>query len=107
MDAIFRRWEAGANVACRAGCSSCCRVNVAHLRNDFTDLERGALVERLAARAAEAGALTDEARWAARLPCALLDGAGRCSVYAVRPLRCRSFHSTDAAACRAAAEGAP
>ncbi len=50
-------------------------------------------------------ALSDEARWAARIPCALLGEDGRCTVYAARPLNCRAFYSSSAEACRDALEG--
>ena len=62
---------------------------------------------RLAAQAERVEHLDDEARWSARIPCALLDGAGHCSVHPARPLRCRAFHSCDVDPCRAAFEGQP
>src|SRR5262249_30287315 len=62
-----------------------------------------ALIARLAERAA--ADLDDQARWAARIPCALLDERGHCSVHPARPLRCRAFHSCDAGPCREAFAG--
>lgn len=82
-------------------------VIAGHLRRELGDAGLAALRARLERRTLETDPMDDEARWAARLPCALLDGAGRCTVYAVRPLRCRAFHSTDANACRAAFDGDP
>lgn len=104
--------------ACSAGCAWCCHVHVdasapeiqavvAHLRATRSEDEVRALSARLAEAARRVEALDDVARWEARIPCALLDEAGRCSVHPGRPLRCRAFHSCSAEACRAAFEGAP
>jgi hypothetical protein len=78
----------------------------AHLRRELPAPALRAHRDRLERHTARTAPLTDEARWAARIPCALLDANGRCSVYPVRPLRCRAFHSTSAAACRLAFDGA-
>jgi Fe-S-cluster containining protein len=102
--------------ACGAGCSWCCHVHVdatgpeilavaAHLEGALAGAAREAFRERLAAHVERADRLDDEARWAARIPCALLAEDGRCSVYPVRPLRCRAFHSASAEACRDALAG--
>jgi Fe-S-cluster containining protein len=106
----------GPLLACAAGCSFCCHVHVettapellaiaGFVRRTLAPHALTSLRERLTQRVAVAGTLSDEARWAARVPCALLDEQGRCSVYPVRPLRCRAFHSCSAAACRAAFDG--
>jgi len=103
--------------ACAAGCSHCCHVHadatvpevlaiVAHVEQAWTAEDRAALRERLARQARAVAHLTDQARWAARIPCALLDAAGRCTIHAARPLRCRAFHACSADPCRAAFEGA-
>jgi hypothetical protein len=119
MDAAGARALAGSDrtPACAAGCSHCCHVHadatvpevlaiVAHLERAWTAEARAALRDRLARQALAVAHLTDDERWAARIPCALLDGAGRCTIHAARPLRCRAFHSCSAAPCRAAFEGA-
>jgi len=49
--------------------------------------------------------MTDEERWGERIPCALLGEGGRCSIYEVRPLRCRAFHSLAVEPCREAFGG--
>jgi Fe-S-cluster containining protein len=64
-----------------------------------------ALRERLVEQVRLVGPLSDAERWAARIPCALLDGEGRCSIHAARPLRCRAFHSCSVEPCREAFEG--
>jgi Fe-S-cluster containining protein len=38
-------------------------------------------------------------------PCGLLTAEGHCSVYAVRPMTCRGFHSFSKSACQASFEG--
>ena len=102
--------------ACAAGCSHCCHVHadatvpeilaiVAHLAASWTEEAREALRERLARQASLVAHLDDQERWAARIPCALLDGAGLCSIHAARPLRCRAFHSCAVEPCREAFAG--
>jgi Fe-S-cluster containining protein len=90
VDAFFRRVEQrhGSDLQCHTGCSDCCHT-------------------RLTVTRAEARAITDEvAHWPAsrrgalaanvgRSPessdqCAALDANGRCLIYDVRPLVCRS-----------------
>lgn len=102
--------------ACGPGCSWCCHVHVDagigeilaaadHLRATRTEADLAALRDQLAAHAARVAALDDEARWAARIPCALLASDGRCSIHPARPLRCRAFHAWSADRCREAYEG--
>jgi len=102
--------------ACEAGCSFCCHVHVdatepeilaiaAHLHETLREGALPALLDRLAWHVARVSVLSDDERWAARIPCALLGRDGRCTVYPVRPLRCRAFHSSDAGACRDALHG--
>lgn len=104
--------------ACAAGCSYCCHVHVdatapeilaiaSHLASTWSREAISTLRERLAAQVACVEVLDDQARWAEKIPCALLDGAGRCSIYAARPLRCRAFHACDAAPCREAFSATP
>ncbi len=99
--------------ACTRGCSSCCHV---HVEATGSEIEAVAVLVRatrtpealdeLTVALARAADLTPEARWAARVPCALLAADGTCSVHEARPLRCRAFHSCSAEACRRAFEGA-
>ncbi|MDI3289298.1 YkgJ family cysteine cluster protein [Polyangium sp. 15x6] len=102
--------------ACSAGCSYCCHVHAhatlpeilavaAWLRRSLAPEALFALKERLARHVADVEPLSDEERWAARIPCALLDERGYCSVHEARPLRCRAFHSCSADDCRDAFEG--
>jgi Fe-S-cluster containining protein len=101
--------------ACSAGCAYCCHVHVdatgpeilsiaAHLARTRTPEQIHALGDRLAAHVARAGSMSDEDRWAAKVPCALLGEGGLCSVYEARPLRCRAFHARSVDPCRRAFE---
>jgi Fe-S-cluster containining protein len=117
LDAAAERARGGeAAPACAAGCAFCCHVHVdatvpeilaaaAFVRRTLPEEAQAALRERLAAQARRVAGMDDEARWAARVPCALLDEGGRCSVYEARPLRCRAFHSTAVEPCREAFAG--
>lgn len=106
IDAVVATHLAQRPSACSAGCSYCCHVNV-----DVTRAEVLAIAERVRDRAdliqtlAQRTPMTDDERWRAKVPCALLDDTGHCSVYDLRPLRCRAFHSYSLAACRDAFAG--
>ncbi|HET8539943.1 MAG TPA: YkgJ family cysteine cluster protein [Anaeromyxobacter sp.] len=100
--------------ACRAGCASCCRVNVGTLA-----IEGAAVAARLRSgadgarrRAAELLAFHDRVRWledreraAEDLRCPFLDAEARCAIHPVRPLACRGLTSLDAADCARALSG--
>lgn len=100
--------------ACRSGCSWCCNQQVAalpvealviadHIDTAFAPAERAALIERLTKLDATSRGLSALARARLKQPCALLV-EGRCSIYSVRPLRCRGLYSRDAEICKWAAE---
>jgi Fe-S-cluster containining protein len=95
--------------ACSKGCSWCCShkvgVTVPEVIAIVTYLK--ASPERLEAtrqRAAELAQnpliFSDSEKPRARIPCALLNEDGSCSVYPVRPLPCRSWLSTDVESCK-------
>lgn len=77
----------GGRLRCAPGCCDCCRqhisvfpveaVNIA-LAVDALPVEAADALRRRAARAPAAG------------PCPLLDADGRCALYAVRPIICRT-----------------
>lgn len=111
LQAVFSR--APLAPACRKGCSICCR----HLCVSARPYEVFAIAEYIGRRmdddrqrdiaaavsrqAAKRRAQTAAERQRTNEPCALLlDGA--CSVYPVRPGRCRMYHSTGLEACQAA-----
>ena len=99
-------------IACRAGCKSCCVVNVSVLFPEglaIADyLQRRPVGEqnRIGARLEElwraVRGLTDDERISLHQPCAFLDESGHCCIYPVRPLLCRSVTSTSAESCRQA-----
>ena len=73
VDAFFQRVEQrhGSDLSCHSGCSDCC-----HTRLTVTRVEAEAIAGELA-------------RWPAEQRAAL-DGNGRCLIYPVRPIVCRS-----------------
>lgn len=97
--------------ACKAGCAFCCYYKVearAHeillikdyMGKHFNAEKMAATLQRITANAEVIRTLTPEQHLTTNLQCALLDN-NQCSVYPVRPFRCRNFHSTDAQACEA------
>ena len=95
--------------ACCQGCAWCCHkvvgtaapeiLRIAYwLRQCLSAEDLQALRERVARVDEQRKALKHDPWAAARLPCPLLKGQ-RCSVYALRPLTCRGYNSSDAGAC--------
>lgn len=95
----------GEKAACMAGCAYCCCVVVQvhrhelellvrHLKGKFAAEDLAALKQRIR-RVIEGRAKGNRPR------CALLGADDRCSVYAVRPMYCRSCNSPDAEECKA------
>lgn len=94
-------------LACGAGCNHCCTSPVsaigpevaliaAYIRAKFTAEQRASLTDRIAARKAALESAPNSR------PMCPLNVAGRCSVYVMRPLNCRKWHSFDESACRKA-----
>lgn len=94
-------------LACVSGCNHCCRSPVSviapeaaligeYVRTRFTAPQRAALDARMRARSEAVGDDRD------RNHLCPLNVDGKCTVYVVRPLNCRKFHSFDEAACRQA-----
>jgi Fe-S-cluster containining protein len=88
--------------ACAPGCIACCHLKVlvspgeaAALARRLSDAQRA----RVAANARRAAGLSAAEYRRARIRCALLDDAGRCAAYDVRPLKCRAHTSTSRDAC--------
>lgn len=79
IDGFFARVEArhGDDMQCQTGCSDCC-----HARLSVTAVEAAAIRAYLAAHTITVGTAPDR--------CAALDAAGRCQIYAARPVVCRS-----------------
>jgi Fe-S-cluster containining protein len=100
--------------ACAAGCGWCCHQQVAlapaealaiarHVQQSFAPSDLAALKARLAALDSQSRGRSVRERAQLKAPCAFLDN-GRCSIYAVRPLRCRGVYSRNAEHCRWAME---
>ncbi len=99
---------------CQEGCAFCCHSTVfastpeilriaSHLKEKRDEAELAALRERARDTAERIAPMDFAARARAKLPCPLLDTAtGRCSVYDVRPIACRAYHSGDVAVCKKA-----
>lgn len=115
FDQFAREWltsyrESGRIISCREGCAGCCHmavhaawpeaVAVAGLLSTRQVTALQGYVERLQDALPE---MTDLKSYLKRHrqslgPCPFLDAAGACSVYAARPLACRSLLSTRPAA---------
>lgn len=99
-------------IDCGPGCSSCCIVNVSALMPEglaivcYARQQGDRWTEQLAGRLEtlwrDVRGLDDDDRLFVRRPCAFLDDAGRCGIYPVRPMLCRSVTSTSAQSCREA-----
>jgi uncharacterized protein len=88
IDGFFARVEArhGDDMQCGSGCSDCC-----HVRLTITGVEAAAIEHELASWPPEQrAALAANAANAPADRCAALDPNGRCLVYSVRPIVCRS-----------------
>lgn len=98
-------------VACQAGCSLCCHnwmsvtiPEVLLIAGELQVRTDDALARKVA-EASNAGRVLDrDQRLERRLACPLL-ADHLCSIYAVRPLACRSFFSLSLAACQAVFDG--
>lgn len=88
VDAFFTRAQDrhGSDMQCGTGCSDCC-----HVRLTVTGVEAQAIRDELATWSAERrAALAAQAAAAPEDRCAALDDSGRCTIYAARPIVCRS-----------------
>src|SRR5262245_1438920 len=101
--------EPAAPSACREGCDWCCHLTVGtsvpevariveYLRNNLSAEDFTALRDRVRRIDEQRRERRSAGRSEAGLPCALLVNH-RCTAYAVRPLMCGGFNSSDASAC--------
>ena len=100
--------------ACASACNFCCHMPVVATVPELVRVaaavtahpEAASLRARLDGNERAIQAMDDEAElFESRLPCALLDANGRCSVYAARPLACRGHVSFSREVCEAAYAG--
>ena len=102
-------------LACAAGCSYCCHSSTVHastpeilriaswLKEHRTADELAELQARSKEAAARIAPLDLGGRAREKVACPLLDSvSGRCSVYDVRPISCRAYHSGSVEACKRA-----
>ena len=97
----------GAEVQCRKGCAHCCSFRVEALPVEAINIARHLLDQGKESAQAWAFKLEDHARYAKdrggegyRKECPFMDAAGACVIYAVRPYKCRVYHSLDEEKCR-------
>ncbi|MCP4118812.1 MAG: YkgJ family cysteine cluster protein [Desulfobacteraceae bacterium] len=103
-------------VDCKAGCSYCCYNQIkltpaeallifSWIGNEFTDRERALLGERIQNNRllTEGTSLENRVRIKESSPCVFLQ-QGKCSIYPVRPLICRSWTSYSHKVCKDAFE---
>ena len=107
-----REREGRSVIACGPGCSVCCAVYVSvlipeaiaialHLREGGGP-EVPAIAARLDEESRRLRWVSAEERLRLGVPCVFLADDGRCAIYPVRPLTCRSVTSTDPEMCRRA-----
>lgn len=95
---------------CRRGCSACCHLHASasipeviqigeHVKETWPAEALASLRERVDEHIKATEGMTLGQRLATRLRCPLLDDAGDCSVYPVRPNSCRGWNSRDVGVC--------
>jgi len=100
-------------IACRAGCSACCCVQVSvllpealaissYLEQEFSPAEQKAFSQKLAESWAKIRWMDDNERRYKQIPCAFLDERGKCIIHPVRPFLCRALNATSPEECRQA-----
>lgn len=110
VDQAIEQVTAGVKRACVPGCDHCCHYAVIgtflevgaildFLKNRFTEEQMRALEQKLEAYQRVVAPMFGKNLVKVRTPCPFLEGA-MCSVYEVRPLRCRGMNSLDVHACK-------
>ena len=102
-------------LACAAGCAYCCHSSTVHastpeilriaswLKEHRSAEELADLKARSSAAAARIASLDLGGRAREKVACPLLDpSSGHCTVYEVRPIACRAYHSGSVDACKRA-----
>jgi Fe-S-cluster containining protein len=110
LDTAAHEAPEAARWACVATCNFCCHMPVIATAPELVRLAKAvlahpdanALQARILANAEAVDEMEEEQLFASRLPCALLDASGRCSVYAMRPFACRGHVSFSREICEAA-----
>ncbi len=95
--------------ACKAGCAYCCYYKVEvraaemflikdYLINNYSESHIKQVLTDAKSNAAIIKTLTHEQHLITNIKCPFLIES-KCSVYQVRPFKCRNFHATDVSAC--------
>jgi Fe-S-cluster containining protein len=103
--------ESTTKPACKAGCAFCCYYKVEvrahevfaikeHLQNNWDNNRIAQVLESAQKNAEIIRNLRPEEHLVTNLKCPFLID-NRCSIYSVRPFKCRNFHATDANTCEA------
>lgn len=98
------------SIACKSGCSYCCYLKKEttpveaiiisdFIRKKFDDDQISGAVTNAKANISELESLSDSEQIALNQRCPFLI-EDRCSIYEVRPIKCRNAHATDAALCK-------
>ena len=101
--------ESSIKPACKAGCAYCCHYKVevmAHemflikdyLQKNWQTSRIKYLLNEAEENAKTIRSLTQEQHLTTNIKCVFLVN-NQCSIYSVRPFKCRNFHATDANAC--------
>ncbi|PSK84473.1 YkgJ family cysteine cluster protein [Prolixibacter denitrificans] len=110
LEAFQHRVESsGSHIDCRRGCSWCCHQQVLvmpaemlliadYIRTNFDDEAKESILSRAIEKDEKVQSLTAERALQVKIPCPLLQD-GSCSVYAVRPMACRIYLSSDLNSC--------
>ncbi len=101
--------ESSIKPACKAGCAYCCYYKVEvrahemfiikdHMQSNWTQVQINKVLTEAETNSALIKTLTHEQHLATNIKCPFLV-ENNCSIYSVRPYKCRNFHATDASAC--------
>lgn len=97
--------DQGAHFDCKAGCSHCCNVRVEALEPEIFQIAHAlrqlapeALENTISALQEYASRIQGVSVWEQRIACPFLK-QNLCSIYQVRPARCRRAHSFDVEKC--------
>ena len=102
---LYSRTVPKADLACRRGCASCCTQLVTVTAPEALWVaaqirRKAAVVDRMRGADAKTHGLSMDERLKSHIVCPLLENDA-CSIYAARPLGCRSFVSLNLQACLA------
>lgn len=97
-------------IECRLGCDYCCYLRVGvrahevylianYVEKLFSEADKASLIDRLKTHWDKVSGLTRMEHITTNVACPLKNGT-QCSVYPVRPLSCRRYHSSDLQSCK-------